>query len=142
MGTSHWFLDQNNFFVFFLLYFTPRGTTNNLPLLNTQNRPTLVYGTHKEYLFIYLNILWVHTIYINSKQSAEVKYVIFVITVHILMYCWKNVKIDMISIFMLTPPHISLLKRSMPQSMSALSGLKSSAGGIRLDFFFSSPMYK
>ena len=43
MGTSHWFLDQNNFFLFFLLYFTPRGTTNNLPLLNTQNRPTLVY---------------------------------------------------------------------------------------------------
>ena len=89
MGTSHWFLDQNNFFLFFLLYFTPRGTTNNLPLLNTQNRPTLVYRGCT-------------TVHPTPSDTP------------------------------------SLYKRSMPQSMSALSGLKSSAGGIRLDFFFSS----
>ena len=90
MGTSHWFLDQNNFFLFFLLYFTPRGTTNNLPLLNTQNRPTLVYRG-----------CTVYTVHPSDTPS-------------------------------------SLYKRSMPQSMSALSGLRSSGGGIRLDFFFSS----
>ena len=45
-------------------------------------------------------------------------------------------EIYIISIFILTPPFFPLLKRS--QSMSALSGLKSSAGGRRRDFFFSS----
>ena len=43
MGTSHWFLDQNHLFILFL-HFTPRGTTNNLHLLNTQNRPNLIYS--------------------------------------------------------------------------------------------------
>ena len=42
MGTSHWFLDQHFFKYFF--YFTRKGTTNNLPFLNTQNRPTLFYN--------------------------------------------------------------------------------------------------
>ena len=42
MGTSHWFLDQNNFFISYL-HFTPRGTITNLPLLNTQNRSTQIY---------------------------------------------------------------------------------------------------
>ena len=40
MGSSPQILDQIIFLIF-LIHFAPRGTTNSLLLLNTQNRPTL-----------------------------------------------------------------------------------------------------
>ena len=33
-----------NIFLNIFFYFTRKGTTNNLPFLNTQNRPTLFYN--------------------------------------------------------------------------------------------------
>ena len=42
MGNSHCFLDQNHFLIVFLP-FAPWEHTKNLPLLKTQNRPTLVH---------------------------------------------------------------------------------------------------
>ena len=44
MGSSRWFLDQNQFFLFFKIHYAPRGTTHNLTFLTTQNRPTLMSG--------------------------------------------------------------------------------------------------
>ena len=57
LGSSHWFLDQNNFLILFL-HFAPRGTTNNLLLLNTQNRPTPVYSKDEIIIFVWPRIKW------------------------------------------------------------------------------------
>ena len=48
MGSSRWFLNQNNFFYIFFIHYAPRGTTHNLNFLNTQNRPTLLFETISE----------------------------------------------------------------------------------------------
>ena len=45
MGSSRWFLDQN-IFTFFKILFAPRVTTHNLTFLNTQNRPPLLGKGH------------------------------------------------------------------------------------------------
>ena len=71
MGTSPFF--TQNIFLTYFPHFVPRGTSNNLQMLNTQNLPTLLYSVHKisvKYTITHYNIAQYCRQY-RSSQSPK-----------------------------------------------------------------------
>ena len=69
MGISS-FLNQNIFKTYFP-HFVPRGTSNNLQMLNTQNLPTLLYNVHK------ISVKYTLTQYDIAQYAARSSVVVF-----------------------------------------------------------------